>query len=183
MAKKAQDEDDEPEYMEESYNEIQKTYEFRESDFPKVEKSFLFWTRSVITEDESELIRLTTRQRVDVTQSILKTLEEALGKKVEIAGIKVKDFPVELAFSNMGLGGDDQMDFRLVDNKRKDIGEIGYFFPHWEDKWITDYVDYAHHVGKSLVTGGVNLLIFRSTIKNGTQYNALRTGLRKVQST
>jgi hypothetical protein len=159
--------------MTKQFDNIRRTYEFRESDFPRIEKPFLFWTRRVITGDKSELIRATARQRVDVTQSILKTLEEALGRKVEMAGIQGKDLPVVLAFSEMDLRRDNYIDFGLVDDKKASIGSLGYSLPHWKS---------GIYSGRYLVNGGIDLHVLGSAIRDETQYNALQIGLRKVQS-
>ena len=160
--------------MTKQFDNLRRTYEFREADFPNVvEKQFLFWTRRVVTRDKSELIRTTTRQRVDITQGILKTLEEVLGRKVRMAGIQGKDLPAVLAFSDMDLRRDNYIDFGLVDNESASVGSLGYSIPHWEA---------GCYSGSYLVNGGVDLHVLGSAIKDETQYNNLQIGLRKVQS-
>ena len=156
--------------MKKQFDNIRKCYYIRTPDFPMVKKPSLFETLFFVTreiKDDSELIRATTKQRVDITQSILNTLKNGLGRKVNLAGIQEKNLSVVLAFSNLRENRPIPIDFRLVDNKRASIGSLEYFFPHWiygeYDEWVSN--------------GGVKLNVLSSVIKNESQYNSLQIGL------
>ncbi len=161
--------------MKKQFDNIRKCYYIRTPDFPMVKKPSSFFNtfytffsvKDRETRDDSELVRATTKQRVDITQSILNTLKNGLGRKVNLAGIQEKNLSVVLAFSNLRENRPIPIDFRLVDNKRASIGSLEYFFPHWiygeYDEWVSN--------------GGVKLNVLSSVIKNESQYNSLQIGL------
>lgn len=154
--------------MPKQFDDIMRAYSFRKDNFPKIRTPW-FFSKKLNTElIEHELFRKTAGQRVDITQNILKTLEEALGRKVEVAGIRGEDLPAELAFS-IGNG----MNFMLTDDKGERVGLLAYALPGVEED--TDLPPY-------LTSGGLNLYVLGSAIKDERQYNALQIGLRKVQS-
>ena len=155
------------------FDKINRKYEFKKSSFPIVEKPFLFWTTRRITKDKNELIEATRNERIEITQNILNTLEKGLERKVEVAGIDKKDFLEILSFSDKDLIKEKYMDFKLIDNKDEDIGSLTYMFPHWVS---------GYYSGKYLDSGGVELALLGSAIKNNAQYNSIQIGLRKVQS-
>lgn len=158
------------------FDGIMRTYELRGVDYPKKREPW-FFSSGITERDNSELLRIIQRtggQRANITQNILKTLEEALGRKVEVAGIRGEDLPAALSFSyveDSRIGH--HIDFMLTDDKGEGVGSLVYLLP----QWICD-----SDLPPSVLAGKIHLNIPGSAIKDEAQYNALRILLGKVQS-
>ncbi|HLC56901.1 MAG TPA: hypothetical protein VJJ23_06700 [Candidatus Nanoarchaeia archaeon] len=151
------------------YDDIKREYEYDAAVFPKVSKRFLFWNIKRVTRDKKALVASTTMQRVKVTDNVINLLEKTLERKIDFGTIKRPDLEKFLAFEDLDLTYDN-LDLELIDEKLKKIGSIFYIFPHIQPGYGGGY----------LVNGGIHLKILGSAIKNGAQYNYLKSELSKT---
>ena len=131
-------------------------------------------TRNQENEYLKSTTKATTNERVELTKKILKTLEGAFKKKITISGVKEESLSEILAFSDIPLPNLKTIDF-MVGYDEKAIGLIRYRLPYWSsgEEWGEPAI---------LREGKIELEIPDSYIKTAEQYNALQTGLGKVQT-
>lgn len=181
------------------FDDIERFYRFGRRSYKafKGRLPSIFW-KNWTPSNYSQFLSAGTSTRVNFTNNILNYLESALGKQVNLKGVRKNELEATLAFAAVPFANapqttpksedfyntKDYKEFSKIPNVfdlisgsgTEKIGEIEYVLPH-NKKYSGDYGgDYYQ-----ITLGGVNLHILGSAILNESQFEKLQIGLKHVK--